>query len=161
MKMTPEREAAYAIGNNVARSDLSPPAQAEYDRQQRQAQERRIAAAQAPVTPVTPEAKPATPAKKGAGGAMALMALGVLLVAVSLLVRFTTTVTGSLGSLSLSRANAICSSSLGIFAQTSSSTASGVCSQVQTYETVCGVLLIAGIVVALAGGVWLMIRKSA
>jgi hypothetical protein len=31
-KMTPQQEAAYALANNVARSDLSPPAQLEYDR---------------------------------------------------------------------------------------------------------------------------------
>lgn len=113
-----------------------------------------------PWKPATATAPAPTPGSKGAGWPVALIVLGVLLAAISLLVRFTTTVTGSLGALSLSRANSLCSSSLGIYAQTQSTVASGVCSQVQTYETVCGVLLIAGIVAAVAGGIWLAVRKS-
>jgi len=98
---------------------------------------------------------------KGNGWPVTLITGGVVLMVISLAVRFTTSVHGSLGTLSLSRANGLCSSSLGIFAQTSSATASHVCAQVQTYETVCGVLLIGGIVVALAGAAWLISRKSA
>jgi len=49
-KMTPEQEAAYALGFGVARSDLPPEAQLAYDRL---VEEQARAAASAPVPPRT------------------------------------------------------------------------------------------------------------
>jgi protein-S-isoprenylcysteine O-methyltransferase Ste14 len=55
-KMTPEREAAYALDFGVARSDLSPEAQLAYDRL---AEQRARVRAQAPVVPANAEASSA------------------------------------------------------------------------------------------------------